>query len=762
MSSTVAPVSANPTDVAARMRATIPRAVGHAYEQALLKTELWLSELSAEQARKGEADSHAQDSTALQSGSAGAVQRFRDTLIRAIDTIGMPGAASIGTVSLSLIEDEQMEMQLAGERLIEKMQHFHNIGLNALDARLHAVFGTGPYGKSLPLAPQTIADAARSGLGELTLAEEFKVLAFRHFEALVDPVLSDLLKEFNAGLAAAGVLPDLVIQDAEEQRRRESLRTSHSAAAPPADEKKKDGAAGAGEAGGDGGGYSRAVSAIDQALVNNLINLVRAAQQARPPMEGPQRPIERSAALNVLDMMQHDGSDTAAVLAAISQPGGSIADALKRGMTSNAQKLGMASPEEHVTLPEAEDTAVEMAGQMFEVMLKDRPYANVVAPLLARMVLPFVRAAVIEPQLFTQPEHPARKLLNTVSEACEDNTGESPQEKELLSQVDATVERLSKEFDQDLDFFGQLEKQLAEKMAPHRKRAEIAEKRAGESQRGQERLEVARKQAETAVTSLTSEREMPDPLEDYLTEQWKHHLSITALRAGTDSEAWEKAQKAGKPWIDLLDMADLGEPLPMARLASLREITTAVLETSGIHGKDAEALFNNILVALNIWSRENAEDVSSAAQSIRDEFVPAKPTPMLKAAKEKAAAKAAEAADPAAAASAGASPAIPAVTELSPPATEEELNEVRSLTVGTWLQLPKEPDGTQQLKVSWISGISGLVMLVNRRGARIMAVNPTELIALKRKQSLMVFQRAAPVDQAMEQLFDKLRHTARQ
>jgi hypothetical protein len=180
------------------------------------------------------------------------------------------------------------------------------------------------------------------------------------------------------------------------------------------------------------------------------------------------------------------------------------------------------------------------------------------------------------------------------------------------------------------------------------------------------------------------------------------------------------------------------------------------METSAIHGKDAEALFNNILVALNIWSRENVEGVSSAAKTIRDEFVPPKPVPMLKAAKEKAAA--ANSTD-----GVLAEPAVslPTTTIQGPPPTEEELAEVRALTVGTWLQLPKEPEGTQQLKVSWISGISGLIMLVNRKGARIMAVNPTELIALKRKNSMMVFQRAAPVDQAMEQLFEKLRTTTR-
>ena len=86
---------------------------------------------------------------------------------------------------------------------------------------------------------------------------------------------------------------------------------------------------------------------------------------------------------------------------------------------------------------------------------------------------------------------------------------------------------------------------------------------------------------------------------------------------------------------------------------------------------------------------------------------------------------------------------------------------MRALTVGTWIQVPKEPEGTQQLKVSWISGISGLIMLCNRRGARIMALSPHELVALQRKSSMMVFQRAAPVDQAMEQLFEKLRSTTK-
>jgi hypothetical protein len=371
MSSTAAPASASPTDVLSRLRASVPRAVSIAFEQALLKTELWLSELSAEQAAKGQADTYGTDSINLKTGSTPAVQRCRDALSRAVDAIGMPASGVPGSISLSLIEDEQMEMQLAGERLIEKLANFHQIGLDALDARLHAVFSTGPYGKRLPLAPQVLADAASDGLGGITLSGEFKVLAFRHFEALVDPVLSDLLKELNGTLAAAGVLPHLVIQDAEEKRRRETLRAS-SSAKPPADPPKESAspAPATGEAAATT--TARPYSAIDQALVNNLIDLVRAASLARMPA-GPQRQMDRPESIALLDMMQATGKDSKAVLDAIGRPDGSIADALKREMTQNAQRLGMAGKEEHVRLPEAEDTAVELAGQMFEVMLRDRP-----------------------------------------------------------------------------------------------------------------------------------------------------------------------------------------------------------------------------------------------------------------------------------------------------------------------------------------------------------------------------------------------------
>lgn len=91
------------------------------------------------------------------------------------------------------------------------------------------------------------------------------------------------------------------------------------------------------------------------------------------------------------------------------------------------------------------------------------------------------------------------------------------------------------------------------------------------------------------------------------------------------------------------------------------------------------------------------------------------------------------------------------------PLDPDDIKFVQSLEVGTWVELPNANGVLQPAKVSWISGISGLVMFVNRRGARVMALSPPEVIDYRNRGQLVLFEREAPVDQAMSQLLEKLR-----
>src|SRR6185369_5662800 len=94
------------------------------------------------------------------------------------------------------------------------------------------------------------------------------------------------------------------------------------------------------------------------------------------------------------------------------------------------------------------------------------------------------------------------------------------------------------------------------------------------------------------------------------------------------------------------------------------------------------------------------------------------------------------------------------MAEKQDPPTEEELAEMRSLPMNVWLQLPKTANELQVVKLSWVSGISGLMMFVNRRGARVLVASPAELAIWKRQGRVILFERNAPVDQAMAQVVD--------
>ncbi|MEO8002731.1 MAG: DUF1631 family protein [Arenimonas sp.] len=814
MKTAVVPLPTTPEALLAKLRVSVPTAVVPAFEQALLMVQTQLNQLSEALVQAGEPDKYGADGQALYVGIRAAVRDFRAKLIEAADAmLAEAGGTKKQKFNLSLIEHEEMQVQLVCERLVERLTYLQRKGLVALDQRLCKILDiTGTLGPRLPLSPQVFADAAKDALAEMTLSDEFKAQIIQHFDLLLDPVLSDLLKEYNAGLAASGVLPNLMIQGEEERIRRQSIKVP--ALIAPAESASTSSTVGenSGAIGnaqteaGSGAQYNRNVDEKDRALFMGLLEQMKSMQAQGMQMNfgpgagtgsaggtggnmiggstgvnmggggaysantqaQPQRAIAKSETLAMLDKLQHGSGNTNAVLEAIGKPDGSIAETIKRELLQNAKQTGVTKGDEQGTLEPADETAVQLAGNLFEVMLKDRPYGDAVAPVLAQMVMPFVRAAVTDPQLFLERHHPARELLNTVSEACEDNLGETPQEREMLSQVESAVQRISQEYDGDISKFQSVQAELNSQMQVHRRRAQMSEKRASEAQQGQERLEIARSQATTVVNNIVRQYALPSALRHFFRTEWMHHLSVTALRKGKDSEAFTNAARIAQPWIDLLDMASLGEPLPLSHLDTLEVSTQEVLASSGVHDDAAMDYYQTLINSVSEWTEEivTTEDTSETNSETNSQTSP----PLVPATSPHAATgdvipsqqNNISEPDTISDGSATIPVAENAVGDSEEPLhnlrpTEEELAEVTSYTLGCWLQLPKAGGGFQQLKVAWISGISGSVMLVNRRGARVMVLSPPELVALKRRNELLLFQDESPVDQAMTQLLEKLK-----
>jgi hypothetical protein len=118
-------------------------------------------------------------------------------------------------------------------------------------------------------------------------------------------------------------------------------------------------------------------------------------------------------------------------------------------------------------------------------------------------------------------------------------------------------------------------------------------------------------------------------------------------------------------------------------------------------------------------------------------------------------------------------PEPPAVTALAPVALQliagtdtldfdaSVLGRMRKLKVGDWIQLETGVERIEPAKVSWISPISGRLLLVNRRGIRVLVAAPEELAAMAKLGKATVREGDTMFDDAMHQVVDRLKAASR-
>lgn len=331
--------------------------------------------------------------------------------------------------------------------------------------------------------------------------------------------------------------------------------------------------------------------------------------------------------------------------------------------------------------------------------------------------------------MFVYKGHPARRFLNAVAEACEGNHGDVPQERELLDHVNASIDRLVTEFNEDVAIFETLEQELRSFMTQHRQRIEIAERRAAETQRGRERLEAARERAVSDIHQHCGERQLPSVLQDLLSGYATHHLTQLGLRGGSESEPYVQAMGTVAGVVAVFDAAS--SHVPIAEWPALdRDGLTQMLGSSGCIGSQADDAVETVHRSLC----QLVEAIEAEPEQL--------PAPIV----------------------ARAEPALPELAIVGGHATldfEPEMAErMRALAIGTWLQLTGESGRTEPAKVSWISPISSRFLFVNRRGARILVASAEELAAMAKSGRVQLRPVGSAFDDALQQMMGRLQTKA--
>jgi hypothetical protein len=434
---------------------------------------------------------------------------------------------------------------------------------------------------------------------------------------------------------------------------------------------------------------------------------------------------------------------------------------------------------------------------LFEVLLNERKFEDQVRRLFTQMIVPFAKVAMLDRRMFMHKTHPARRMLNSVAEACDGNTGETALERELLERVEGLVDRLVAEFNEDLAIFETLQEEFQSFLDQHRKRVELAERRAAEAQRGRERLEQARAVASMELAMLMGAREAPGAIDAFLKRYWSHHLALVILRDGTDSERFAQARASGERlWAAML--ASEAGHVAAEPIAPLLE---PVLASSGVTGQPAVEIVDaveSMLAALRHGDRAGVD--ASALPAARDDqpaaaavaaatnnVVPLRPaaeSPLAKA----LAAEAAVESEPAPkvtergvdshfasfwSAEQGPAPVpvapLPSATVVPDlavvagtdtlAADPADIEKIRKLEVGNWVEMIGEDGVAQPAKLSWVSPISNRLLFVNRRGMRVCAVSAEELAVMLKQGKLSLREIDTAFERAMTQVLGKLRES---
>jgi hypothetical protein len=644
-----------------------------------------------------------------------------------------------GSIELSLVADNELEESLAITSMIGKNETRLARDLFAVNQRLSVICGGIKIDDATnPIGPALLAQAFRQSMRELSADMRVKLIIYKLFDRYVMASLDELYQETNAELMRAGVLPQL---------RHEVLRQGGASAATT-------GGVAAGVAG-TPGDMSAPVAADDGEASAELLQTLRTlfgARRAHPnvPLSAMTQGTLPTAneLIGALSVLQ---SQAATLPVAPVATGASTLDItqqvlqLKEQLLSQLGSLRGQRPGQIATMDE--DT-IDLVGMLFEFILEDRNLPPQMQVMLARLQIPYLKAAILDRKLFAHRQHPARRLLDGLADAAKSWSEESDRDGRLHDTIKAIVERLLQEFDDDMTIFDRLNAELQQFQENNRRRAELAEQRVAESTRGREKLEQARRRAAREILNRIGDHVLPPLIHGVLSRAWANYMVLTILRKGEESTEFREALRfvdafiaSTKPVRTPEAKRDLRQLLPGIERALRKGLTNVAFQEA-----DIERLLSQLLTYYRQQLGEAAPATEQQPQAA--ESTPA-PLPIPESIQPLAESMADLDDDPA-----HAEPEPAAIA----PEVREELERINALKPGTWLEFNTDAEHFERAKLSWISPMSGRYLFVNRRGLKVADYSPYELATVMVEGRARILASNALFDRAMDAIVDRLSH----
>lgn len=651
---------------------------------------------------------------------------------------GRGPAAPLAPAALALIGHEELEETLTlsamADRAAQRMPH----AVDALDLRLGRLLEQPPDPKAPGrLSPQALGTLFRAACQRLDVGIEVRLVAFNAFGQHVLDALEPIYADLNRELVAAGVLPAIAVTPprpvhppaparpappvrpapqpvADEAPRlaRGRARVPHEASASPTAEAREH------------ADSLRALIEEARMLIHPQgeagdAGLAAAAQQATAALRAASeavRALNSRLVLDALDRLGHfDAPPTQ----------------LKPRLVEASRRLG---DDPRACLDPYDEDTVDLVAMVFDYVRQDPLLPKPMQALLTRLQVPFLKAALSDPDLMQADDHPARRLIDDLGEFALGWSPSTDPEQQLLDRVSQMVESLLQPHDAGRAPFQRALDELRDYLEVGRHRAELAEQRAVEAALGRERLRIARSRVATMLERRLS-RYTPLPwIRQVLRGPWANYLVLLWLRHGESGEGFREALRFADEllWCDEHGAASQDDARLRHDEEALEAQLRAGLSTVAYHDREIERLAGELgqfIVSLRRRRPAPGFMYEIDPKLGGSDFAHHWSEPELE--------------------------EQPAASDVDP----DLLGRLRALAPGTWFEFGGEGAG-ERAKLSWTSPFTGRQLFVNRNGLRVGERTPEQLADEIEKGLARMLETSRLLQRALQALVNRLRTQA--
>ncbi len=485
-------------------------------------------------------------------------------------------------ISLSLVEDEELEISLSLTQLEAQLDNRFHAELHALEKRLRVLYASRNMDRNnMPFSPESISWILSRVLETIELDVSVKASLIDKMTRVLSEDMRAVYVRMNDLFIEAGILPNI---RPEAKARAESAAAARRAPAAESGAPAEDGTS----------NYN--YEQQSKQLINSIFELLssRGGTTAGPSEQSISEAVETSdleVAMSALSKERKFEANSQSM------------SAIKAELIEQvAQHSGLLSPQ----LSQAQAKSLDVMGMVYDQIKQDESIDDHIQSSINSINLPLLRMAMTDRSFFESNSHPARQYLEMMIYAAQQWHGSS-----VVKKLSKFSDRIAQSFDGSKQAFTEATEALRSYLDTTEKRARKAEEKWVSAAQGREKLELARESVHDMISEWLQDNKIRF-VETVLTQVWEDAMVLTLLRHGKHSEKWHRRVRAAET------LAHMGSPDKVNALSGKKKIESlhaldTTMDELGYSKRDREKVINNLKVCTE-WSSAEPEERADTPQ----------------------------------------------------------------------------------------------------------------------------------------------------